>query len=469
MKSLSVRGLISGCALTAACVAAATAPSAASAAQAQCEGSNIHGKGSSAQKILQIEIWNKQFNESGNALACNGTQGSKGEPKVSYTSTGSGPGLESWGVETQKFHEEGTTKVGGEIRFGKENAFIGTEIAPNKKQEEEIEAHTTGTGKVLTIPVAQPAIAIVLHLPTGCTGVTGGGDPGRIQIKVSTLEKVFQGTDATWNKILNKAKFTEATKKSCNKDAPIERVVREDGSGTTDAFKKYLGVINKGKPVYEDGETWDEEGEKTDNTVWPNQGSDPVLKGNGGGGLVKKVAETPGSIGYANLADARANTAFGTPTATTFWAEVEDSKGHYADPSTDGEVSTKANSNCAETVYTNGSKKFPPPAATELWNAVSIAPTQVNYEPCYLTYDLALTHYNGYSKGTELEESPFSEAPTESEATTVKNYLNYELSTGAEGAQPAAERSDYLGDPTSAKAEDNVLDIAREGVAKIEF
>ena len=57
-------------------------------------------------------------------------------------------------------------------------------------------------------------------------------------------------------------------------------------------------------------ETWAQNGEKALNTTWPNEGTDPVERGKGGGGLVTKVVETEGSIGYANVADARANAAF---------------------------------------------------------------------------------------------------------------------------------------------------------------
>jgi ABC-type phosphate transport system substrate-binding protein len=460
MMSRSARRLLTACALSAASVAALAAPGAANAEfkLAQCEGSAIHGKGSSAQKLLQINIWNPQFNTSSNAKACSGTQGSGGEPKVTYTSTGSGAGLESWGVET---------KAGGEIRFGAENAFVGSEIPPNKKQSEEITNHGAA-GTLLTIPVAQPAIAILVHLPAGCETASGGPSPGRLALKDSVVEKIFQGTDLTWNKIVNKAVLSglaTCTKKSLATDH-ITRVVREDGSGTTASFMKYLGVIYKKEVAT--GKTWSQLGEPANNTVWPNESTDPVERGNGGGGVVSKVAATPGSIGYANVADARANTAFVPPAGgsgkAVFWAEVENGKGTYSDPSTDQESATKANANCEETLYTNGKKKFPPPATSELWSEVSTAKVQKNYDICYLTYDLALTKYSAFTKETSV-----AEAPTEAEARSVADYLGYELSTGAGGAQEAAEGQDYLGDPTSENPSLSVLKIAQEGVAKIGF
>jgi ABC-type phosphate transport system substrate-binding protein len=460
MMSRSARRILSACILSAAVAAGLAVPGAASAefTLTQCEGGPIHGKGSSAQKLLQINIWNPQFNTSANAKACNGSQGSGGKPAVTYTSTGSGAGLESWGVET---------KGGGEIRFGKENAFVGTEIAPNKKQSEEITGHGA-PGTLLTIPVAQPAIAIEIHLPKGCEKAEGGPTPGRLAIKDATLEKIFQGTVVTWDKILNTAKLvgnSECTKTTL-KTTPIQRVVREDGSGTTDAFMKYLAVSFRKEVA--PGKTWNQLGEVAANTVWPNEAGHPVLRGNGGGGVVKKVAETSGSIGYANLADARANAAFVPPAGgaekTTFWAEVENNKGSYSDPSTNGEVAAKADSNCSATTYTNGKKKFPPPSTQEFWNEVTTAKAQKNYDACYLTFELALTKYSAFTKGTTVEEPP-----TEAEARSVLDYVGYELSTGAGGAQEAAAGNDYAALPTNENPTLNVLKIAQEGEKKVGF
>ncbi len=460
MTTRSVRRVFSACVLSAAAAAALAAPGAASAFTLnQCEGSEIHGKGSSAQKLLQIEIWNKQFNTSANAKACSGSQGSGGKPKVSYTSTGSGAGLESWGVET---------KSGGEIRFGKENAFVGTEIPPNATQAADITSHGEA-GTLLTIPVAQPAIAILIHLPEGCTSVSGGPSEGRLALKDSVVEKIFQGVDTTWSKILNKAKLVgNETCTKLGKKAAITRVVREDGSGTTASFMKYLGVIYK-KDVL-GTKTWAQLGEPANNTTWPKEAEDPVKRGNGGGGLVSKVAESTctGCVGFANVADARNNSAFVPPSGgvgkTIFWAEVENAPKSYSDPSTNKETTSKANANCEETLYTNGKKKFPPPTTQELWSEVTTAKKQLHYDICYLTYDLALTKYSAFTKGTSV-----SEPPTEAEARSVFDYIGYELSTGAGGAQEAAEGEDYLGDPTSENPSLSVLKIAQEGAKKIGY
>ena len=180
-----------------------------------CEGSNIRGKGSSAQNILQQEIWNVQFNT--DAEGCSG----KLQPKVSYESTGSGPGLESWGVEQRRPGEQ-------ELWFGAKNAFLGTERAPNAKQEEEILSHGPGGAKVLTIPVAQPAIAILVHLPDNCSA-EGEGDSGRLQFTQKGLEKVFEGT-AKWAQIVKEAKATlRCENPECPNSLRMDTAERQDG------------------------------------------------------------------------------------------------------------------------------------------------------------------------------------------------------------------------------------------------
>src|ERR1700684_2564025 len=100
MMSLSARRLVPMCIFSAATVAALVAPGAASAGTLgkQCSGSNITGQGSSLQKLAQKEVWDPEFNVSANGHSCNGTQGIKENPTVTYKSSSSGEGLESWGV-----------------------------------------------------------------------------------------------------------------------------------------------------------------------------------------------------------------------------------------------------------------------------------------------------------------------------------------------------------------------------------
>jgi ABC-type phosphate transport system substrate-binding protein len=459
MHRLMPRRLGSACVLSVLAATALAAPSVASAAPGeQCSGANIEGKGASLQKLSQISIWTPNFSTSANALACSGSQGSTGKPTVTYHSTGSGPGLESWGQED---------KV-EPLNYGPKNAYVGTDEPPNPAQKAEIESH--GGGKLLTIPVEQAAVTVAMHLPAGCT-LSGGPTLGRIALKEATVEKIFRDGVTTWKQILNGAKMTGT---GCNTSTLIKRVVRTEGSGTTSLFKKYLNIVYS-KAIPTAGEkTWKQLAESANNTTWPNESGDPVIRGAGNGGMANEVAANAGSIGYVNLADARANGKFTPPlggaNTPTFWAEVENGKitvegkkvSTYSDPSSNGDVAAKASSNCEETLYTNGKKRFPPPAASEAWNEVSTSKTEKNYVICGFTYDLGLTHFSGVTGSTE--------APTVGSVTTAFDYLNFVLATGAGGGQTLiGENQDYLGLPTSEEASKNVLKIAREGQAQINF
>jgi ABC-type phosphate transport system substrate-binding protein len=461
MSLFSTRRLVSACALAAAFATAAVAPGVASAEPGgeQCSGENIEGKGASLQKLSQIEVWTPAFNTSANALACSGTQGSKGTPTVKYTSTGSGAFLRSWGQEP---------KEASEINFGPKNAYGGTDEPPNLAQKAEMESHSTGTkGKLLqTIPVEQAAVTIAVHLPKGCK-VEKGPAEGRLALKETTLEKVFRGEFVEWKKLLNKAKLVKSGAEACESAAPIKRVVRKDGSGTTSLFKKYLWLVFK-KEV-EPGKTWKALAESANNTTWPKEAEHPVLKGEGNGGVATEVAANPSTVGYINLADARANGSFSPPTGgagtSTFWVEVENGKievegkkvSTYADPSTNGDVAAKAKSNCEETNYTNGKKKFPPESTAESWSEVTSSKVEPNYVICGFTYDLGLEHMGTFTVGSK-------EAPTSGALRTAFDYYNFVLADGAGGGQTLiGENTDYLGLPAAIKT------IARAGIKRLSF
>jgi ABC-type phosphate transport system substrate-binding protein len=432
MKSLSARRILPACAMAAAAALALAAPGAASASLGeQCSGENLLGNGSSFQKIAQIEVWSKGFDSSTNGLACSGSQGDKKTPTVTYESTGSGTGMELWGLNG---HAVEVNKYG----------YIGTDEPPNNAQKAEIEAGVKST--IEELPVVQGSVAIILHLPANCTATSGPKKKhpeGRLVLNNLTLEGIFRGTINKWSQITESGdKLVGA---GCNPETQIKRVVRFDQSGTTHIMKKYLSLIFSGKFETEKGaeKSWNEISEGAENTTWP-KGLVPVVKpaAKGGGELVKTVAETPSSIGYANLADARANSKFTTEGGVgkaTFWAEIQDNgvvteKVKYADPSDNLEGATTSNSNCAKTKYTNGAGvKFPPKHTTEAWNEVTTLTKESKYTICGLTYDLLLKEY---SKASGI-------GATEGEATTANNYLKFLLNEEAGGGQVLIENKDY--------------------------
>jgi ABC-type phosphate transport system substrate-binding protein len=461
MRSLSARRITSACILSAATAAVLVAPGAASASiGTQCSGANITAQGSSLQKVAQQTVWTPDFNTVSDKSACNGKQGAKKKPTVTYNSTGSGAGLKSWGAED---------KSPSEVSFGIGNAFVGTDEPPNSTQIEEIEHNeSTPTDETLeTIPVAQESVAIVVHLPSGCTA-TSTAASGRLAISDATLQGIFAGTVTKWGQIADGGDVITGT--GCSTDT-ITPVVRFDQSGTTHIFKRYLDQIDTAKLLTETeaNETWNELSEGSQNVVWPKAARVVKPAAKGGGELLAKVAATAGSIGYVNLAEARTNAAFVPPSGganePTFWAELENgTKGKgkslkvtYADPATNGDVAALANANCAKTAYTNGANPFPPPSVFEPWNEVTTAvpggPVELaekDYSLCGMTYDLAFTSYSLLT-GT-----------SEAEATTVANYLKFVV--GKSEGQKLIANNDYL---TLPKGE--VITDAEGGAEKIGF
>jgi ABC-type phosphate transport system substrate-binding protein len=405
--------------------------------EAKCSGTSILAQGSTLQALAQTNIWAPDFDTAGSAHGCNGTQGAKGRPTVTYSSIGSGPGMEEWGVGGHAF-EAGRVAV------------VTTDEPINEKEKEEIESHEITKGSapqsVETIPVLQASVAIIVHLPSNCTA-TSTGASGRLVLNNVTLEGIWKGQIRKWSEIKDDGDELKGT--GCNTSTEITPVARPDRSGTTRIFKRYLDQIDESAIETEKGasKTWNELDEGVENTTWPKAAHVVKPASGGGSALVANVAELAGSIGYADLADARANGGFsksgvGGPSTAKFWLEIQNNgvsttKPKYEDPSTNGDAEAVANSNCATTTYTNGkgSPKFPPPSTSSTWNETTTETSEKHYTLCGLTYAMTLAKYSAYP-GT-----------TEGEAVTAKDYLQFVLDTTAEGGQKLIETHDYEGLP----------------------
>jgi ABC-type phosphate transport system substrate-binding protein len=404
--------------------------------EALCTGEDIVGAGSSLQREAQDGIWIPGFQGPGGVCAGRGT-----EPQVSYEPTGSGGALEAWGFE------------GGS--FDTSRAFIGTDGAPTSAQIGNAKSAAGGSSQVLVIPVAQTAIAVLADPPANCT-VT--------EITNGQLQEVFRGTRRRWDQI------DTAHGAGCE-GAKITRVVRPDGSGTTYQFKHYLSLINNttlscvaGTQSWTDIQPIGPGGGP--NTVWPENGAggcrgnqlSPVVTANqaGGGALVAKVNSTPGSIGYAAVADVEEGKAGSTHALALQNNGIGTSlgKAHFASPVVSGGEAA----NCQTAQYNV-------PTAGQLggsgenvdWSGVYGAKLGSGgdaYPLCTLTWDVALKGYSaaGFSPGVE---------------TTVSDYLRaYVTADAGQGALEAMGRF-YAPLPPSTKPSRDVLSAARLAASKI--
>jgi len=489
MSRLRARRLLSMCVLFAA-FAALVVPGIASAkkvvpktgkSKLQCSSElAIKGEGSSAQKPAQQNVWIPGFETSKNPAACSGTQDGKAHPKVTYAPEGSGAGLKAFGAE------------GEAIFHGETVQYAGTDEAPNLVQKEEIEAHgplIKQKPDLATIPVTQFAVAIIIHLPNGCMAESAvKGAEGRLVLQNKALYQLWIGHISTWGELIaleeNESAGTKGNKDrilpaECLEDH-ITHVVRFDQSGTTHTFKKYLNLISEEKAPFENfakesvgNRNFDETSEGKENTSWPvgDEVVRPAKKG--GGEEAALVATMPSSVGYVNLAEARAANVGGTlfvppgggAGKLTFWAEVQNSgtkteteakkAQKYADPSSNGDIQGLADSNCEGEKFTNGEgTKFPPASVFDTWNNVTSNTKQKKYTLCGLTYDLEVSY-----------ENLFKEPPAVGQATTAENFLAYVLNEEAEGGQKLIKANqDFfeIGSKLDAEAKEGLAQVFEE-------
>jgi ABC-type phosphate transport system substrate-binding protein len=410
-----------------------------------CEGGPINGQGSTLQAIAQEELW---------ASATGGYNAKCGEKQVQYRRSSDRVGLESWGF------------VGASPAFEKSWSFVSTDAAPGASQISS--AKGASGSSILTIPVGQTALAVVVNPPSACK-IT--------EILNKQLEAVMAGTIKIWNKL------STAEGEGCV-NAPITRVVPTEGSGTAYQAKNYLAKISEASltclPTGLATTTWntiDEISAKPSeelNTLWPENSVasgcttevSAIARGEGDRGVVRKANVTEGSIGFAALPAVETYKNQGeNPNGDTNWIKVQDNGvstnlgvAKFASPLEAGK-----SANCFEAQY-------PVPASAQVgatnpanadWSQIfgsntnAAAASPGAYSICALTYVESLTEYSkaGFSLAAE---------------TTAKDYIANYL-TAVEG-QEALEIGGkwYTPLPEGTKSF-NVLGAAQYAAGKIGY
>ncbi len=371
---------------------------------------------------------------------------------ITYTATSSGQGLKEFGNSAGHFQpEEDQTAFhsGAAIKDTEGEVldwFTGTDDAPTPRElgEAALSAGTLHNQKAeITIPVAQAPVAVILSLPAGCKLQTGS----HVDLNNVTLGQLFEGPTAasgedpggvqaqngyaidTWGAFFSQLGYTKTSSTpgagefedaggatGCGQE--ILPQVRQQSSGTSFAFKSYLSQVNDS--------VWG--GFASDAPTWPGSyvaegdkktGSTEVLLSESGGELVKNTAANPGSVGYANAADANSSGNGGftnTVTASEFstgaegthspshqivWAEMQNnglatSGETYTDPA---QTATTIG-NCETTKILPAEEGFPY-SYTDSWYGllasdpnISADASPADYPICALTYDLVFHHYS---------------------------------------------------------------------------
>jgi phosphate transport system substrate-binding protein len=134
--------------------------------------------------------------------------------------------------------------------------------------------------RVLHVPTVGGAVVLAYNL---------SGLKGTLKLTPELVTGIWMGRISTWNDKRIAAANPGATLPA----APILAVHRSDGSGTTSIFTNYLAAI---------GTEWKELVGAGTSVSWPSG-----VGGKGNDGVAGVVRQTPGAIGYVELAYAKQN------------------------------------------------------------------------------------------------------------------------------------------------------------------
>ena len=248
--------------------------------------------------------------------------------KINYQSIGSGGGIRQLSEQTVDF---------------------GASDGPMSDQEL---AGAKG-GPVLHFPTVMGAVVITYNVP----GVTRP-----LNLSGDLIADIFQGKITKWND----ARIVAQNRGVSLPSSDILVVHRSDGSGTTYIFTDYLNTVSP---------SWAGSLGKGKDIKWP-----VGLGGKGNEGVAGQVSQTPGSIGYVELAYAKQN--------KLPYANVRNADGRYVSPS------------IASVTAAAASMKLP--KNTDYRVSIVNAPGKDSYPISSMTWILVYQNQPDKVKGTKL-------------------------------------------------------------------
>jgi ABC-type phosphate transport system substrate-binding protein len=496
------RGRKAGLLLAAAGAACAfMAPASADAAFTvpKCGGDGINGAGASFQVLAQ-NVW-----KSDSVWKSSDFCGSSAPP-VTYFGIGSGGGRQSLAnAGNGGARDDGSVGVTA-VRFAASDTAV--TAAQRTTIENGLATTDTDNAKLHVIPVAVGAITVSVNFPNGCwldsndagfypSGQVGGADDtshtGRFSLSKDQLVKAFAADSSmdTWGELLPAIKGVDAGATTTCQNTPITRVVRLDASGTSTVFEKWLNLV-KGvsDPTFGGGALGDRTWPNGNNDLNTNGGESATFKrGQGNSGVAAKVNDNDGSIGYIELADARAASfnvvphagaahSFQAPDNDTFWIPMPDGSNVQQEPTANASSYKNGvtGANCATASFgvrpTLGSANTlnlpaAPTGSTDRslgddWSLVDGLNPTSGYGLCTPTFELAFDDNADAFGNTDAEQR---------KARTVKDYLGALVS--GQG-QAVLNGADYSPLPTTAPAgapagTPSLRQVAQDAVAAIDW
>jgi len=192
--------------------------------------------------------------------------------KINYQSIGSGGGIRQLSEQT--------------VDFGASDSPMSDQELANAKG-----------GAVLHFPTVMGAVVITYNVPGISRPLNLSGD---------VIADIFSGKVTKWND----ARIVAQNRGAALPNSDILVVHRSDGSGTTYIFSDYLTTVSP---------EWSSTLGKGKEVKWP-----VGLGGKGNEGVAGQVKQTPGSIGYVELAYAKQN--------KLPYANVRNADGRYVTP-----------------------------------------------------------------------------------------------------------------------------------------
>jgi phosphate transport system substrate-binding protein len=248
--------------------------------------------------------------------------------KINYQSIGSGGGIRQLSEQT--------------VDFGASDGPMSDAELANAKG-----------GPVLHFPTVMGAVVITYNIPGLTRPLNLTGD---------AIADIFAGKITKWND----AQIVAQNRGAALPNSDILVVHRSDGSGTTYIFSDYLTSVSP---------TWSSTFGKGKEIKWP-----VGLGGKGNEGVAGQVKQTPGSIGYVELAYAKQN--------NLPYANVRNADGRFITPSIASVTSAAA------------SMKLP--KNTDYRVSIANAPGKDSYPISSMTWILVYQNQPDRVKGTKL-------------------------------------------------------------------
>jgi phosphate transport system substrate-binding protein len=210
-------------------------------------------------------------------------------------------------------------------------------------------------GEILHIPMVLGAVVVVYNVP---------GLPSGLKLDGPTLAGIFLGEITEWDD----SRIASQNPGANLPNEPILVVHRSDGSGTTYVFSDYLSHVST---------DWSARVGTGKALNWPTG-----LGGKGNEGVAGQVKQTPGTIGYVELAYAKQN-------ALTM-VQMKNRSGRYVSPSL--ETTTAAAEGIAATLGPD----------TDFRISIVNAPGEVAYPIASFTWQLVYREQQDRAKGQAL-------------------------------------------------------------------